>query len=500
MDNDPLYPNITPTPYPTTPYQYQGMPNPPNLPHEGMNVPPGTFNPPPEYVTPATDMPFGGSGGRNEFVTDPGNYNPAPNESMSPTPSDNYEMYQNYDQGPGFQESPMPDFPNNPPDYSGGYDTTGEMQNPPGGGVETGGGFDFSAPTAGETDSNQFLQDIPTNYVEDPFRYDPTGGNTQSPLSFDPSSGGEEPPAPPPAPIYAPSPDTGLPGPAMPQGGPSFGGAPASTPLDPNDPNNNLIRGGISMPLYPTSNEVFPGADPHGPVQFMKDAAGNIFDAAGKLIMTAATAAAQAPGQLANMFSGIANNIMNDPGWSSPDYLASMGYSRDNASQPMWPGQASTSGFGVEGRGGSFFGGTMNLNQGGGDLSATGGQVISSSVGPPQGGGGPPMYGPTNLGSLWGGAIANSYMRRIMKGLYTTPENFGLSKHAMPGLPKPGGGSYPGGMGSGNWKTFHAGEQTLHDILVSHPEIMQSFMTRGSQVGRGPPQKASRHTPQNVPV
>lgn len=406
MENDPLYPNPTPTPYPSRPYQYQGMPNPPNLPHEGMNVPPGTFNPPPEYVTPATDMPFGGSGGRNEFVTDPGNYNPAPNEFMSPTPDDNYNMYQNYDQGPGFQESPMPDFPNNPTDFSGGFDTSGEMQNPPGGGYETGsGGFDFSAPPAGETDSNQFLQDIPTNYVEDPFRYDPSGGGTQSPLSYDPNFQGEAPPAPPPAPIYAPSPDTGLPGPAMPQGGPSFGGAPASMPLDPNDPNNNLIRGGISMPLYPTANEVFPGADPKGPVQFFKDAGGNIVDAAGKLIMTAATAAAQVPGQLSNMFSGIANNIMNDPGWSSPDYLRSMGYQPGQGTGSLWPGTGSNTfgGYGVGHEGGSFFGGTMQLNQGGGDLSATGGQVISSSVGPPQGGGGPPMWGPSMPlgGLLW---------------------------------------------------------------------------------------------------
>ena len=77
-------------------------------------------------------------------------------------------------------------------------------------------------------------------------------------------------------------PQTGLPAPpAAPMTDPSV--------IDPGDPNNNLTRGGVSMPLYPTSGDVFPGTTP-GVGQFFSDAAGNIFDAAGNLISAAADA------------------------------------------------------------------------------------------------------------------------------------------------------------------------------------------------------------------
>ena len=67
--------------------------------------------------------------------------------------------------------------------------------------------------------------------------------------------------------------------------------------IDPNDPNNNLTRGGVSMPLYPTSQDVFPPAQPRGLLdqlgqptdwpatgQFFRDAAGHIVDAAGNIV------------------------------------------------------------------------------------------------------------------------------------------------------------------------------------------------------------------------
>ena len=53
--------------------------------------------------------------------------------------------------------------------------------------------------------------------------------------------------------------------------------------IDTGDPNNNLTRGGVSMPLYPTSQDVFPGV-PGGPGKFFRDAAGNIVDAAGNIM------------------------------------------------------------------------------------------------------------------------------------------------------------------------------------------------------------------------
>ncbi len=109
--------------------------------------------------------------------------------------------------------------------------------------------------------------------------------------------------------------------------------------------------------------------------QLFKDAAGNIVDATGKVI-AAAGAAAQS----------VINNIMNNPGYSSPDYLRSIGYQPGQGRDSLWPGGpgsfgdtatggASPGDFyqvangpniipmtgGVGGAGGSFFGGQGNL-------------------------------------------------------------------------------------------------------------------------------------------
>lgn len=246
--------------------------------------------------------------------------------------------------------------------------------------------------------------------------------------------------------------------------------------------------------------EQFPGGGGVG--QFFKDAAGNIVNGAGQIVQAAG-----------NAVGGLINNIMNDPGYSSPDYLRSMGYGEGQGTNSLWPGTPSSSGFGVGGEGGSFFGGTMNFNPGGGDLSATGGQVISSSVGPPQGGGGPPMYGPNMGAAAWGGGvrglppIALSYLMRMYKGLYTTPEVFGTFKHSMPSpwASQPLGSKMNPGW---NWNTYHQGQVQLHDLLVNNPAYFNSLVAaRGGFKGKGagliatgPPTKASRHTPSLQPA
>jgi hypothetical protein len=235
-----------------------------------------------------------------------------------------------------------------------------------------------------------------------------------------------------------------------------------------------------------------------GAGQFFKDAAGNIVNAAGHIV--------QAAGNAANTFI---NNIMNEPGYSSPDYLASMGYTPGAGTGSWWPGQASNTNFGAGGEGGSFFGGTMNLNPMGGDISGANnpfgaGQVGRSSVGPPQGGGGPPMYGPNMGAAAWGGMrglppIALQYLMRMQKGLYTPRSEYGNFKYPPPNAVVP------------SFEQFHAGQVQLHNILASNPSYFNAlvsqrggFSGQGAGVGRGDlfgsAKKASRHTPTILPA
>ena len=243
------------------------------------------------------------------------------------------------------------------------------------------------------------------------------------------------------------------------------------------------------MPLYPTSNDVFPQpslkdelgrpTDWSGAGQFFKDAAGNIVNGAGQIVQAAG-----------NAVGGLINNIMNDPGYSSPDYLRSMGYTPGAGTGSLWPGQASNTNFGAGGEGGSFFGGTMNLNPGGGDISGANnpfgaGQVGRSSVGPPQGGGGPPMYGPMMANALGGGPNnqALHWLHQMYKGILTSPKNFGLMKHAMPSpwASQPLGSPLNPGW---NWNTYHGGQVDFHNQLVNTPGMYESLIERFSP-GRG---------------
>jgi hypothetical protein len=408
-------------------------------------------------------------------------YNPAPNDFMAPPAND---VYQDYPSNP----NPAPNETMYPNDQ--GYFGS------------NGSDYDFSG-----SPISQF--DPPDMFTGQGPLEPGGGGDLQWPFYVDqfPGGGGG---------------GGGSPG----AGGGSDVGTPNAGPntyapgnpqtINPSDPNNNLTRGGQSMPLYPTSNDVFPQpslkdelgrpTDWSGAGQFFKDAAGNIVNGAGQIVQAAG-----------NAVGGLINNIMNDPGYSSPDYLRSMGYTPGAGTGSLWPGQASNTNFGAGGEGGSFFGGTMQLNPGGGDISGANnpfgaGQVGRSSVGPPQGGGGPPMYGPNMGAAAWGGGvrglppIALSYLLKMQKGLYTSPHDFGLLKHSMPSpwASQPLGSKMNPGW---NWNTYHQGQVQLHDLLNSNPALFQSLVYnrgglrgQGAGAGAGPPQKLSQHTPQLKPA
>lgn len=457
----------------------------------GPGLPPSPdFGPSDLYLPndygPATVMqPSGTPGGYNPGIYDPGSYTP----------------FTDFGGGGGYN-APIYD----PNSYTGFTDFSGGGPGnyvPPGSDMYSG-GFDVTSPSA--TGVNDFTQPIPTDYVSDPFGGG-GGNNFNYPYYVDDFSGGGGGNAPTAAPGAAFDVNASAPNEFAPNAGPSM------PFIDPNDPNNNLVRGGVSGPLYPTSQDVFPQpsmmdelgrpTDWQGAGQFMKDAAGNLVNAAGQIVATAAQVAkgiggaiAGIPGTVGNIGGAIANNIMNDPGWSDPNYLASMGYTPGAGTGSWWPGQASNTNFGAGGEGGSFFGGTMNLNPMGGDISGSNnpfgaGQVGRSSVGPPQGGGGPPMYGPNMGAAAWGGGIrglppiALSYLMKMKKGIYTTPENFGLMKHGMPSpwASQPLGSKMNPGW---NWNTFHQGQVSLHDLLNNNPAYFNALVSaRGGFRGQG---------------
>lgn len=224
-------------------------------------------------------------------------------------------------------------------------------------------------------DPNQYLGPIGPTMPPPP---DPnvqivTGANPNPMITDAPDAGaGGVIPAPPGVePDVAPAvPITGPPG----FGSPDF--AASATPADqlPNAPGDIYATGQVGMrdasgniipgtALTPAdaaniyNNQQFPNAVPgmpsslsdptnYGAVgQFFRDAAGNIVDAAGNIVHAAS-----------DLVSNIANNLANDPGYSSPSYLTSIGYT---------PGQGTGSLLPPEGfagaRGGPLPGGTAGL-------------------------------------------------------------------------------------------------------------------------------------------
>jgi hypothetical protein len=408
----------------TTPFQYQGMPTTINVPHQGIDVPSSVFAPP--NIAPTAPTTFS-----PEFSGDwsGGPANPPPNENMFPTdvgffPQDyppdfsNIELPTDYQTQPFFQEDFVQDFPNAP--------------------AASGQDFNVTAPPA--TQLNEFLQPIPTDFVSAP----PAapgfpGGNPP----FDPTAASTLFGAPP---VSGLTSGTGMPDHLVNAPGPSM------PFLDPNDPNNNLIRGGISMPLYPTSNDVFPGASGGGVGGFFKDAAGNIMDATGKIIASAADFAGKFGGSIANLAKSIPGAIQD----AGQDFMNSLPQDSGGFGQPMGffgiPNAPIPGTFGVNepgvsrpGTGWAGTGITINDIQNSGVNPSYGnfapGQVGRSSVNAPQSGmafmGGGSRANVSALGGYNNRLFAEAEMikRAIMTGGYRPQSGYNrYTKYPAPAL------------------------------------------------------------------
>jgi len=86
-----------------------------------------------------------------------------------------------------------------------------------------------------------------------------------------------------------------------------------------------LLSPGQHTPLYPSTEDIFPGAEGHAG-GFFRDAAGNIVDAAGNILSGAGDA-----------FSQFVDNILSNASNTDPGYLYSMGYRGDYAGGALWP-------------------------------------------------------------------------------------------------------------------------------------------------------------------
>lgn len=466
-----------------TPHQAMDFSNPWGTPDIGYDLPPSPdFGPSDQYLPndygPATVMtPSGVPGPYNPGIYDPNTYTP----------------YADFSGGGGYS----------PPNYSGGFDTTGEMQTPPGSGY---------APTTYDVSGTQLTfgePDFGGLPAQPPATYDVSGtAQTYGEPDFGGLPVGEISNAPPLGsdwPYYVnefPTEDTSAPG---------AGNAYSPDQQGVYDP-TTLVESN-NAPWYPGRPDSFTWsadrnvyADPQKPGllnelrkptnyqavgQFFKDTAGNIVDATGKVIAAAGNAA-----------KAFANNIMNDPGYSSPDYLRSIGYTPGaggtEQNPSLWPGQTSNTGFGAGGRGGTFFGGSQNFNpglsspyQGFTPTTQNPGQVVRSSVGPPQGASGPDTGGTMlNTGSLWGGIFDRQRWERLRKGLYTTPQNFGLMKEASP---SPTGGNI---FNNTSFQQFHQGQVTLGDMLRANPSLIPGPRTLGEA---GKPARVGGGTPPTLP-
>jgi hypothetical protein len=223
--------------------------------------------------------------------------------------------------------------------------------------------------------------------------------------------------------------------------------------------------------------------------KLITDAAGNIVDATGKIIATAAQVAAKLGTAIGQIPGNIADSIPKDwGGFGEP-----AGFFGVRSQNPIGV-------FGVGGEtmrqgGGSYFGATMNLNpglsspyQGFQPTTQNPGQVGSSSVPAPGGfGGGFGGGGPINLGGTsWGNALNQAYLRRMYKGLYTSPQNY---SQAMVQSPSP----FPNAPAP-NFQAFHQGQVQLGNILRTNPAIFSQFPG-----GSGRPPNTSRGTPPVLP-
>jgi hypothetical protein len=428
---------------------------------------------PQQYPTPSEfqgDTPLYGS--------NPSGYEPMP-----------FDMFSDIYGGGGGGNITADQLGNVPSDLPGNV-SADQLANPPG----VSGGGDFQWPF--------YVDQFPTpgGITYDDTGNAPTSGGGVSPSAYsDPNA-------------YAPTANM-IPGAGMPNA-PGFVNAyPSGGMLD---SSGNVIPGtdlsaGDQANIY--NMERFPQGVSHGVGNVVKDAAGNIIDATGKILVQAADLVGKLPGQVADLMGRISDNIMNNPGYSSQDYLRSIGYQPGQGTGSLWPGgsvgyrndtpearsdminnlgfagpmEGSNTG-GVGGQGGSFFGGTLAPH------------ALSTAIGF---GGNLGGGGPVNAAALGGGRglppIALQELMRLYKGLYTTRDQWAsrISKYPAPALTR-AAMSIPGATQVG-YNQFHQGQVGLHNLFQSNPSYFQTLIGRyqkGGQAGAvGPPTKLSQHTP-----
>jgi hypothetical protein len=445
-----------------------------NYPHEAMDVPPGTFGP-------FQDLPVNPYGQPSGIAPNPwddtvhfdvnapnppsnpyaGIYdqmfpnNPAPNEAMTPTPVDTYQDYQ-----------PTPDIFSAdavPIDWQ-------NLQQAPDYGATNYPGEDLTAPPAvapGATDiwGGQANIDWSGGPLNTPYPNDP--GNLPTPPGVTP----EDLPANPftelrGSPVFA----TGQPGQLDTEGNPIAG-----TALSPQDEANIYNRQGLT-PIQPgLLAQLNAPTDWSHAGQLFRDAAGNIVDAAGKVMGTLGDLAKGA----GNLGRDFIDNIMNDPRNTTPDYLASLGYTEMNTGESI-PGGVSGPTVGAADTGaygainsGSYFHGGASAGQPHGATSVAGAFYNL-------GGSGPVNLGGTSMGN----AMNQSYLRKMYKGLYTPAGIYGMNRAQSPS-PFSGATSVAPGQ---TFQQFHQGQVNLGNILRANPSLMAPRVSgRSANINRGTP-------------
>jgi hypothetical protein len=453
-------PSIEPTPIPVG-----------GMPHEGMDVPPGVY---PPFMDLPVD-PFGQPSGipENPFGTDTVHLNVnAPNPPDNPYAGIYNEL---------FPPPPTPDWSGNlsagtgmaPPTDLGDFDNLPDMSG-------------YQQPSTVATGADTTGGDFQWPFFVDQF---PGGGAVAPPDDTSGGGGGFAGGAAgtPPTGYYSPSGPNPVGGadPGLLPNAPGFNYAPPTQGML--DANGNVIPGTAVSPegnANAFNMTQFPGGGGVG--QFFTDTAGNIIDGAGKIVAAAGDAAKTFAQRLAGVTpSGYNTNVPGGPYWNA-DTGGDMGkLAAEGAFGPVQTGPNTQSGLerlgsDPSGRGG-FFGSQTNFNP---DINSPTnpfgvGQVGSSSVPAPQGGGGPPMYGPTSAAALWGrgNGEALHWLTQMRKGIYTTPQNFGLMKHAMPSpwASQPLGSTMNPGW---NWNAYHGGQVDFHNRLVNEPGFYQSIVDR----------------------
>ena len=179
------------------------------------------------------------------------------------------------------------------------------------------------------------------------------------------------------------------------------GVAPAAAPAQPVDTQSGQTFNYSPDLLLPPGAPGSTAGGVQGPLYHV-DPQGNVFDKAGNLIRSAAGAVAGAPGAIARGVKGIPGavgnvarelgtgirNAIETPGYSSPDYLRSIGYEPGQGTDSLWPGaptgptdnppdsitqsSGGLGGGGVGGEGGSFYGGLYAPHGVGGPLPGSG--------------------------------------------------------------------------------------------------------------------------------